>query len=187
MTARKKRRVILDLCGGTGAWSAPYREAGYDVRLVTLPEQDVRTYQPPADVWGVLAAPPCTEFAVSGARWWASKPPHLLAEAVEVWAACRRLCQLAIAWWALENPVGRLRKWAGPPAWTFQPWEYGDNQFKRTLVWGTAKRPVPTVTVEPPRTKANQRVWRAAPSPERAALRSITPPGFARAFFEANP
>ena len=34
--------VILDLCGGTGSWSAPYREAGYDVRVVTLPDMDVR-------------------------------------------------------------------------------------------------------------------------------------------------
>lgn len=181
------KRIILDLCGGTGAWSRPYAEAGYDVRLVTLPEWDVRTYQPPSEVHGVLAAPPCTEFAVSGARWWATKPPAKLAAALEVWAACRRICDLALAWWALENPVGRLHVWAGSPAWTFHPWEYGDNQFKRTLIWGTAKRPTPTVTVEPKRTKENQRVWRAAPSPERSALRSITPPGFARAFFEANP
>lgn len=188
MTARFTDRIILDLCGGTGAWSAPYREAGYDVRLVTLPEQDVRDYQPPRFVRGVLAAPPCTEFAVSGARWWAGKSPKLLEEALAVVYACQRIINdSGCAWWALENPVGRLRKWAGPPAWTFQPWEYGDNQFKRTLIWGTARRPMPSVTVEPPRTKDNQRVWRAAPSPERAAFRSITPPGFARAFFEANP
>jgi site-specific DNA-cytosine methylase len=180
--------IILDLCGGTGAWSKPYADAGYDVRLVTLPEQDVRTYVPPENVHGILAAPPCTEFAVSGAKWWATKPKRLLSEAVEVWAACMRIITAAApSWWALENPVGRLRRWAGPPAWSFQPWEYGDRQFKRTLIWGTAKRPAPTVTKEPKRTNANQSVWRAAPSPERAALRSVTMPGFARAFFEANP
>lgn len=32
-------KIILDLCGGTGAWSRPYKEAGYDVRLITLPEK----------------------------------------------------------------------------------------------------------------------------------------------------
>ena len=34
-------KIILDLCGGTGAWSEPYREAGYDVRVITLPDFDV--------------------------------------------------------------------------------------------------------------------------------------------------
>ena len=80
----KGARIILDLCGGTGAWSRPYAEAGYDVRLVTLPEQDVRTYEPPDRAWGVLAAPPCTEFAVSGARWWKLKPPEALGGALLV-------------------------------------------------------------------------------------------------------
>jgi len=39
-------KIILDLCGGTGSWSRPYREAGYEVHLVTLPD-DVRKYEPP--------------------------------------------------------------------------------------------------------------------------------------------
>ncbi len=64
-------KIILDLCGGTGAWSKPYKEAVdthgeniYDVRLVTLPEHDVRTYIPPDNVYGILAAPPCTMFSI---------------------------------------------------------------------------------------------------------------------------
>lgn len=39
-------------------------EAGYDVRIITLPDYDVRTYIPPDNVYGILAAPPCTEFSV---------------------------------------------------------------------------------------------------------------------------
>lgn len=35
------KKIILDLCGGTGSWSRPYREAGYDVCLITLPDYDV--------------------------------------------------------------------------------------------------------------------------------------------------
>lgn len=35
------RKIILDLCGGTGSWSAPYKENGYDVRVITLPEYDL--------------------------------------------------------------------------------------------------------------------------------------------------
>ena len=59
-----KNKIILDLCGGTGAWSKPYQDAGYDVRIITLPDYDVRLYIPPIDdVYGILAAPPCTEFS----------------------------------------------------------------------------------------------------------------------------
>ena len=55
-------KIILDLCGGSGFWSKPYLEAGYDVRVITLPEYDILTYEPPANVYGVLAAPPCKDF-----------------------------------------------------------------------------------------------------------------------------
>ena len=41
------KKIVLDLCGGTGSWSKPYKEAGYDIRLITLPKQDVRDYIPP--------------------------------------------------------------------------------------------------------------------------------------------
>lgn len=40
-------KIILDLCGGSGSWSRPYKEAGYDVRLITLPDYDVLDYTPP--------------------------------------------------------------------------------------------------------------------------------------------
>jgi hypothetical protein len=58
------QRIILDLCGGTGAWSRPYAKAGYDVRIVTLPEHNILTYEPPENVYGILAAPPCSEFSL---------------------------------------------------------------------------------------------------------------------------
>ena len=47
-------RIILDLCGGTGSWSKPYKDAGYDVRLITLPDYDVLTYAPPRKrIWDI--------------------------------------------------------------------------------------------------------------------------------------
>ena len=51
-------KIILDLCGGTGSWSRPWQLNGYDVRIITLPAYDVLTYEPPDNVWGILAAPP---------------------------------------------------------------------------------------------------------------------------------
>lgn len=54
--------VVLDLCGGSGSWSRPFQQAGYDVRLITLPDYDVLTYEPPENVWGILAAPHAPSF-----------------------------------------------------------------------------------------------------------------------------
>ena len=51
------KKIILDLCGGTGSWSRPWLLNGYDVRVITLPEYDVLTYEPPDNVFGILAAP----------------------------------------------------------------------------------------------------------------------------------
>ena len=43
-----EKKIILDLCGGSGSWSRPYvAGGGYDVRNITLPDYDVLTYEPP--------------------------------------------------------------------------------------------------------------------------------------------
>lgn len=181
------RKIILDLCGGTGAWSRPYAEAGYDVRIVDiLYGQDVRLYRPPKNVHGVLAAPPCTHLAASGARWWREKGDEALLEALSVVDACLRIVMITKPrWWALENPVGRLVHYLGKPRMYFHPCDYGDPWTKKTAVWGDFNIP-PKRPVKPLPQEKNP-IWRMAPSPIRPMLRSITPPGFAKAFFEANP
>lgn len=110
-------KIILDLCGGTGSWSRPYKEAGYDVRVITLPEYDVLTYNPPDHVYGILAAPPCTDFASSGARWFAEKDRDgRTIDSMGVLIACLRIiADCRPVFWALENPVGRIRRWLGRP------------------------------------------------------------------------
>ncbi len=205
-------KIILDLCGGTGAWSKPYRDAGYDVRLVTLPDNDVRTYIPPAGVYGILAAPPRTEFSIAkGAS------PRDLAGAMEIVEACLRIiwsCRLSgsLRFWALENPRGFLRQFLGIPKFTFEQWQYGGDKRKATDLWGYFASPSPTVVEMPPLFAAyytqrnpcgssNGRAWGKLQYPpefaeyirrqpgyaaQRAAARAITPPGFAQAFFRAN-
>jgi hypothetical protein len=197
------QRVILDLCGGTGAWSQPYTDTGYDVVIVDpfsdhprALRRDVRDLPPlfsAGEIHGILAAPPCTEFAGSGARWWAGKPPVLLADALSIVSACIQIIDSAQPeWWALENPVGRLgRLMLGKPQHSFQPWQYGDPLQKRTCLWGSFTMPPPQYNDphDVPDFDAwdSQAVWLMGPSPERQKLRSITPPGFARAFHAANP
>lgn len=174
-------KVILDLCGGTGAWSKPYVEAGYRVINVTLPEHDVRLYHPLAQVHGILAAPPCTVFASSGARWHRTKEEML--EGLGIVDACLRMVVVYKPhWWALENPVGTLRRWLGPPKMYFHPYEYGDPYPKKTCLWGNF-----IVPMKCPVAPTDKRIHTMPPSPNRVKLRSMTPQGFARAFFKANP
>ena len=129
-------KIILDLCGGSGSWSKPYKENGYDVRLITLPEYDVRDYVPPENVYGILAAPPCTEFSVLNCK--AENRERDFEKGLEIVNACLKIIkECNPKFWALENPVGYLRKYLGKSKLIFQPWEYGDPWTKRTEIWGT--------------------------------------------------
>lgn len=180
------RDLVLDLCGGTGAWSEPYREAGYTVDVIDAKHGHDVILEPYAEraVLGILAAPPCTHLAVSGARWWETKGKDALRESLAVVDACLRFVVLyRPKWWALENPVGRLTTYLGPPVMTFDPCDYGDPYTKRTCLWGQFNPPVH----QPTNPTEGSKMHLLGPSPGRATLRSVTPPGFARAFFEANP
>ena len=204
------RKIILDLCGGSGAWSWFYRKAGYDVRLVTLPDNDVRTYRPPRKVHGILAAPVCRDFSFALSE----KIPRDTKRGMEIVNACLRIkdqCerQGGLAWWALENPIGHLNRFLGEPAFIFQPWEFGDPWTKRTGIWGRFSAPktlfsdwesVPknsNLYVRPGRGKPNM-IWlhkaaqadipayRQFEAATDADFRALTPQGFARAFFKVN-
>ena len=182
-------KIILDLCGGTGAWSQPYKEAGYDVRLITLPEQDVTDYIPPDNVYGILAAPPCTEFSLAKngkLRDFYSGMIPVEACLKIIWDSRKRL---KLGFWALENPRCFLRQFLGLPAFTVEQWEFGDFGIKPTDLWGYFKKPKQIVknrpkqmTVRFPNNRINVVGWGKS-----AARRATTPPGFAQAFFEANP
>jgi len=184
-------KIILDLCGGTGAWSKPYKEAGYDVRLITLPNNDVRTYIPPDNVYGILAAPVCTQFSFARTR---AKTPRNLRDGMKLVIACLNIiweCRYdhKLAFWCLENPRGYLRQFLGKPVFTFDPCDFGDPYTKKTDLWGYFKIPLK----DPGKTAMNY--WKKYgklpsisdfTSSKQKDKRAITPPGFAKAFFEAN-
>lgn len=188
--------IILDLCAGTGAWSKPYKDAGYDVRLVTLPDNDVRTYKLPDEpIYGILAAPPCTMFSFARTR---AKTPRDFNEGMEIVIACLNLIWEArkrnkLTFWAMENPMGYLRQFLGNPPLTFNPCDYGDAYTKKTDLWGWYKKPKkkPVVLDEETRYRCSQNTRRLPSITEitrgkQAVRRAITPAGFAQAFFEAN-
>ena len=202
-----KDRIILDLCGGTGSWSKPYRDAGYDVRVITLPDNDVRTYIPPDNVHGVLAAPPCDEFSIAKDH----KIERNIGIGIEIVDACLeivRSCKPVFN--ALENPIGLLQKYLGWPSYVFQPWNFGDPWTKKTGIWGTFNAPrkiyhkwedVPknsNLYIRPGRTKPSIAFLHKSAKQfidsfsdfeceTDAGFRAITPQGFANAFFKENP
>lgn len=128
---------------------------------------------------------------------------------MEIVNACLRIIEKCKPkFWAMENPVGYLRKYIGKPKMTFQPWEYGDPWTKRTDIWGEYNIPekkfsnwddVPKLPlyIRPNRGKPNfaflhKSAWNDIPQlsfhkPETdAEFRAMTPPEFAQAFFDNN-
>ena len=178
--------LLLDLCGGSGSWSKPYREAGWEVRKVdTRDGWDVRLdlewIEEP--VTGILAAPPCAVFANSGARWPRSRDDMKGGLSV-VWACLAMVALYQPEFWALENPVGKLRRWLGPPRMYFDPCDYGDPWTKKTCLWGRFNEPKPNSV---PATEGSRMHLRHGGKSRRTKIaQSMTPEGFAQAFYEAN-
>lgn len=178
-------KVILSLCDFSGTWSYPYREAGYDVRKVDLRGgHDVRLMIfPKQPIHGVLAAPPCTTFSL--ASFGRQRTDAEMCAGLAVVDACLRIITMTKPqWWALENPVGTLQRYLGPPQFLFQPHQFGDPWTKRTALWGAFKAPEEDPV---PPTIKNWTMSFTSEEEKKSGLRSKTPAGFAKRFFEANP
>ena len=175
--------LILDVCGGTGAWSRPYAEAGYLVKVIDkMNGHDARLLHRERGVWGILAAPMCTVFSYARNRYPATEAELL--EGLSLVDACVRIAYAhrnGLKFWALENPINLVRRYLGPPVLTFRQWEYGDGGEKPTGIWGEF---VPPLKYPKPRTKVSTR---GTSIPNAVPRDAITPACFARAFFEANP
>ena len=190
-------KIILDLCGGTGEWSRIYRENDYDVRVITLPEHDVRLlpFFRKWQVYGVLAAPPCDEFSKAKHFHGKGNYSHDFLKGLSIVDACYRIAGIYNPkWFALENPAnGYLKDYLGQADFEFDPWQFGDNYQKKTGLWGYFSNPVTTVDEKPDGLIKFSMLKSKDIAPEyygklnRQERRAITPPGFAKAFFEANP
>lgn len=127
----------------------------------------------------ILAFPPCTNLAVSGARYFAEKIADGRQQAsIDFFmafanASCERI--------VIENPIGIMSsKWRKPDQ-IIQPWQFGHGETKATCLWLHGLPPlIPTEIVE----GREQRVWKMPPSADRAKLRSKTFPGIAKAMAE---
>lgn len=125
--------------------------------------------------WDLMVAhPPCTHLAVSGARWFKNKQREQ-AEALDF---VRRLLDAPIRRIALENPVSIISSHIRRPDQIIQPWQFGHGETKATCLW-LKNLPLltPTNVVE----GREARIHKMAPSPDRWKERSRTYPGIANA------
>jgi hypothetical protein len=139
---------------------------------------------------GVLAAVPCTDFAVSGARWFADKDASgQTAKSVEiVWQTLRIIDICMPDFWVIENPISRIHKLVpelGNPVMYFQPNEFGELYTKKTALYGEFNTNMKRDLVLPLEGSKMHSKY-GGKSEKTKAARSETPMGFAYAFFEAN-
>ena len=133
----------------------------------------------------IIAHPPCTHLAVSGARWFKDKREQQeQAAALFAWLLGDFV---NIPYKCIENPVSVVSSLLRKPDQTIQPWQFGHPEFKATCLWlKNLPRLTPTKLLEPPaRGTEEHRAWskvhRAAPGPDRWKERSRTFTGIAEA------
>ena len=125
----------------------------------------------------MIAHPPCTHLAVSGARWFKDKQK----EQREALHFVADLLQAPIPRIALENPVSIISSYVRKPDQIIQPWQFGHGEIKATCLW---LKGLPLLTPTNIVEGRTARVHREPPSPDRWKKRSRTLPGIAAAMAE---
>ncbi len=127
------------------------------------------------DGWDLMVAhPPCTHLAVSGARWF----KHKTKEQEEALEFVNRLMNAPIDRICIENPVSVISSKIRRPDQTIQPWQFGHGEVKKTCLWlKNLPKLVPTNIVD----GRDQRIWKLPPSKDRWKIRSTTYKGIAEA------
>jgi len=207
------QKIVISLFDLTGKWSQPWEEAGYQVYRFDIQNGDQAEHNGETinlgdinnfstdffndifgsfdglDVHAILAACPCTDFAVSGARHFAAKDAdgRTVSSIKLVNTTLATIEYFKPSIWALENPVGRIEELTGLPPWrlSFDPNHLGDTYTKKTLIWGRFNADLPVAPVEPTEgSKMHSQYGGKSQATKNA--RSATPEGFAYGFFMAN-
>lgn len=194
---------ILSLYDYSGNWARPYNENGYntiqiDIKLgMDIMQWDYKQY-PDDYFYGILIAFPCTDYALSGARWFKEKDLGGRTEkSQKLLARTKRIIDyFNTKFWVLENPMTRIHKlnpWLEQPNLKFNPCDYAEydpipensRYNKQTWLFGNfnipeKKRLEPLLKEFPGFNKLGGK------SERTKELRSITPLGFSYAFYNAN-
>jgi len=186
---------VLVACEESGTVRDAFLDAGHDAISCDLqparsrPERHMQGDVMPALDWGwdlVIAHPPCTRLTNSGVRWLAERDLWNDMEAGAAFFNAFKGCAPRVC---IENPI--MHKYArdlcGQWTQTVQPWQFGDEAFKRTALWLEGLPPlVPTNVLTPPKAGTDEhkrwsKVHRCPPGADRAKIRSTFFPGIARA------
>ena len=173
---------VLVACEYSGTVRDAFIAAGHEALSCDLLPTDIPGPHYQGDVRDVLndgwdlmiAHPPCTHLAVSGARWFKDKQ----AEQAEALDFVRLLLDAPIERIALENPVSVISSSIRKPDQIIQPWQFGHGETKATCLWlkGLPKL-TPTNIVD----GREARVHKLPPSADRWKIRSTTYKGIANA------
>lgn len=179
---------VLVACEFSGVVREAFRKRGHDAwSCDILPSEDYTQWHIEGDVirvlrdnWDlIIAHPPCTHLASSGARWFSSKIDEQL-DAIEF---VRAIVNAPVGKLAIENPVGILSRPAnlGRPTQIVQPFNFGDPFKKTTCLWLRGLPPLrPTSDLQ----TGEQKCWKEPPHPDRWKRRSRTYQGIANAMAE---
>ena len=176
---------ILIACEYSGTVREAFSKLGHDAWSCDILETEIPGNHLQCDVreilddgWDMMIAhPPCTHLAVSGARWFKDKKVEQ-AEALEF---VRLLLNAPIERIALENPISIISSHIRKPDQIIQPWQFGHGETKATCLWlQNLPKLQPTNIVE----GREQRIWKMPPGENRWKERSRTFEGIAQAMAE---
>jgi len=175
---------VLVACEYSGRVRDAFIAAGHDAMSCDLLPTDVPGPHYQGSVrdllhadygWDLMVAhPPCTHLAVSGARWFKDKQ----VEQAEALDFVRELLAAPIPRIALENPVSIISSRIRKPDQIIQPWQYGHGETKATCLW---LKGLPLLTPTDVVEGREARIHKMPPSPDRWKLRSETYQGIADA------
>lgn len=178
---------VLIACEYSGTVRDAFRARGHDAMSCDLLPTDQPGPHYQGDVFDIIndgwdlmiAHPPCTHLAVSGARHFAAKQASgVQQEALEF---VRRLLDAPIPRIALENPISIISSRIKKPEQIIQPWQFGHGETKATCLWlKNLPKLTPTNIVE----GREGRIHRLPPSADRGKIRSKTYQGIANAMAE---
>ena len=173
---------ILIACEYSGTVREAFSKLGHDAWSCDILETEIPGNHLQCDVrkilgdgWDMMIAhPPCTHLAVSGARWFKYKQKEQ-AEALEF---VQLLLNAPIERIALENPISIISSQIRKPDQIIQPWQFGHGETKATCLWlQNLPKLQPTNIVE----GREQRIWKMPPGENRWKERSRTFEGIAQA------
>ncbi len=176
---------VLVACEFSGVVRGAFLAHGHDAWSCDLLETeqpgphlqgDVREFL--REGWDLMIAhPPCTHLAVSGARWFKDKQ----AEQAKALDFVRLLLDAPITRIALENPVSIISTRIRKPDQTIQPWQFGHGEVKKTCLW---LKGLPLLLPTDIVAGRHAKVHREPPGPDRWKNRSRTYQGIAAAMAE---